>query len=107
MEINSAILRRDTPRGSARAKQAPLEMQHHVGIAFAGSLAALLLFLLLALPATVEAAASVNTASAPSGWITGTGANTITFSPTSPIRRLEPTWRGRKGRFRLKVFTTW
>ena len=56
-------------------------MPHHVSIAFAGSVAALLLFLLLALPATVEAAISVNTASGPSGWVTGNGANTITFSP--------------------------
>jgi len=56
-------------------------MQHHVGIAFAGSLAALLLFLLPALPATVEAAISVNTASGPSGWVTGNGAANITFSP--------------------------
>ncbi len=56
-------------------------MQHHLGVAFPGSLAALMLFLLLALPATVEAAVSVNTASGPSGWVTGNGANIITFSP--------------------------
>ena len=58
-------------------------MRHHVGIAFASSLAAPLLFLLLALPGTVRAAVSVNTASGPSGWVTGNGANTITFSPAS------------------------
>ncbi len=51
-------------------------MPHHVSIAFAGSVAALL----LALPATVEAAISVNTASGPSGWVTGNGATNITFS---------------------------
>jgi hypothetical protein len=31
--------------------------------------------------AAMQAAISVNTASAPSGWVTGTGANAITFSP--------------------------
>ena len=50
-------------------------MPHHVGIAFPVSLAALVLSLLLALPGTVEAAVSVNTASGPSGWVNGTGAD--------------------------------
>jgi hypothetical protein len=41
-------------------------------------------------------------------WREGDGPSNIkSLSPTSRIRGVKPAWRGRKGPFQVRVFTTW